>query len=246
MKNLKKQYVFSLLALVFSVTALKAQMSSKQIDSLVFKAMKTLDNTVGFSIGIVKNGEILHAKGYGLTSIKTNKKVTLNTPFGIASNSKAYTSAALAILVDQGKLKWEDKVIDYIPEFKMYNDYVTNNFNIQDLGENNVTYKITDVNGNSAETNIKVTITQNSLSVKDITADYFIRIYPNPVINKIFFKFENTLKLDKVEVFSISGKKLIVRENVINFVDINILSKGFYLVKITTDKNSFVKQFLKI
>ena len=120
------------------------------------------------------------------------------------------------------------------------------NFNIQDLGENNVTYKITDVNGNSAETNIKVTITQNSLSVKDITADYFIRIYPNPVINKIFFKFENTLKLDKVEVFSISGKKLIVRENVINFVDINILSKGFYLVKITTDKNSFVKQFLKI
>lgn len=133
MKNLKKQYVFSLLALVFSVTALKAQMSTKQIDSLVFKAMKTLDNTVGFSIGIVKNGEILHAKGYGLTSIKTNKKVTLNTPFGIASNSKAYTSAALAILVDQGKLKWEDKVIDYIPEFKMYNDYVTNNFNIQDL-----------------------------------------------------------------------------------------------------------------
>jgi len=133
MKNLKKQYVFSLLALVFTVTALTAQMSSSQIDSLVLKAMKTVDNTVGFSIGIVKNGKTLHTKGYGLTSIKTNKKVTLNTSFGIASNSKAFTSAALAILVDQNKLKWEDKVIDYIPEFKMYNHYVTNNFNIQDL-----------------------------------------------------------------------------------------------------------------
>lgn len=133
MRNLKKEFVFSLLVLAFTITTLNAQMNSKQIDSLVQKAMNTIDNTVGFSIGIVKNGKIIHTKGYGLTSIKTNEKVTLNTPFGIASNSKAFTSAALAILVDQGKLKWEDKVIDYIPEFKMYNDYVTNNFNIQDL-----------------------------------------------------------------------------------------------------------------
>ncbi|WP_339895509.1 serine hydrolase [uncultured Algibacter sp.] len=133
MKNLNKQFVFSLLALVFTATALNAQMSAGQIDSLVLKAMKTVDHTVGFSIGIVKNGIILHAKGYGLTSIKTNENVTANTPFGIASNSKAFTSAALSILVDQGKLKWDDKVIDYIPEFKMYNDYVTNHFNIQDL-----------------------------------------------------------------------------------------------------------------
>jgi CubicO group peptidase (beta-lactamase class C family) len=112
---------------------MNAQMSSSQIDSLVLKALKAIDNTVGFSIGIVKDGEILFAKGYGLASIKTNEKVTSDTPFGIASNSKAFTSAALSILVDQGKLKWEDKVINYIPEFKMYNNYVTNNFNIQDL-----------------------------------------------------------------------------------------------------------------
>ncbi|WP_400078724.1 serine hydrolase [Winogradskyella sp. R77965] len=133
MKNLKKQFVFGLLALSITLTTLNAQMSANQIDSLVLKAMKTVNNTVGFSIGIVKNGKVLHSKGYGLTSVETNKNVTENTPFGIASNSKAFTSAALAILVDQGKLKWEDKVIDYIPEFKMYNDYVTNNFNIQDL-----------------------------------------------------------------------------------------------------------------
>ncbi len=133
MKNLKKEFVFNLMVLAFTVTTLNAQMHSDQIDSLVLKAMHTVDHTVGFSIGVVKNGKIIHAKGYGLTSIETNNKVTSNTPFGIASNSKAFTSAALAILVDQGKLKWDDKVIDYIPEFKMYNDYVTNNFNIQDL-----------------------------------------------------------------------------------------------------------------
>src|SRR5690606_40645411 len=53
--------------------------------------------------------------------------------FAIASNSKAFTTTALAILVEEGKIKWTDKVINHIPEFKMYNAYVTENFNIQDL-----------------------------------------------------------------------------------------------------------------
>ncbi|MDD5151250.1 MAG: serine hydrolase, partial [Flavobacterium sp.] len=61
------------------------------------------------------------------------EKVDANTLFGIASNSKAFTSAALAMLIDEGKLKWDDKVTQYIPEFKMYNEYVTNEFTIRDL-----------------------------------------------------------------------------------------------------------------
>ncbi|MFD0796847.1 serine hydrolase [Maribacter chungangensis] len=108
-------------------------MNAEQIDSIVKKAITTMDNTVGFAIGVVKDGQIVHAKGYGINSIDSKEAVTTNTPFGIASNSKAFTTAALAILVEQGKVNWEDKVIDYIPEFKMYNDYVTDNFNIQDL-----------------------------------------------------------------------------------------------------------------
>lgn len=121
-----------LIALMFSVRA-NAQINTKQIDSIVDKVIGTLDNTVGFAIGVVKDGQIVHVKGYGVNSVDSKEAVTADTPFGIASNSKAFTSAALAILVDQGKINWEDKVIDYIPEFKMYNDYVTNNFNIQDL-----------------------------------------------------------------------------------------------------------------
>lgn len=131
-KNYKAAILLCSMVLLPSVSTY-AQMTAGQIDSIVNKAINTMDNTVGFAIGVVKDGQVVHLKGYGTTSVDSKTAVTADTPFGIASNSKAFTSAALAILVDQGKIKWEDKVIDYIPEFKMYNDYVTNNFNIQDL-----------------------------------------------------------------------------------------------------------------
>ena len=54
-----------------------------------------------------------------------------NTLFGIASNSKAFTAAALAILVDEGKLDWTDRVVDYIPGFRLYSPFVTEEFNIK-------------------------------------------------------------------------------------------------------------------
>ena len=128
-----KRALVCLFLVFIGLASATAQFTSSKIDTIVNNAIKTIDNTVGFAIGIVKDGKIVHVKGYGVKSINSKDVVTANTPFGIASNSKAFTSAALAILVDQGKIKWEDKVVDYIPEFKMYNDYVTNNFNIQDL-----------------------------------------------------------------------------------------------------------------
>ncbi|MBU0763759.1 MAG: serine hydrolase, partial [Bacteroidetes bacterium] len=56
-----------------------------------------------------------------------------NTMFGIASNTKAFTSAALAILVDRGQIAWDDKVIDYLPYFELYDPYVTKNMTVRDL-----------------------------------------------------------------------------------------------------------------
>ncbi|MGB5645967.1 MAG: serine hydrolase [Muriicola sp.] len=131
--NYFKIIVLLMLTMLLPSVKGTAQMTAKQIDSLVTIAVNTVDNTVGFAIGVVKDGKILHVKGYGVNSVDLNEAVTADTPFGIASNSKAFTSAALAILVEQGKINWEDKVIRHIPEFKMYNDYVTNNFTIQDL-----------------------------------------------------------------------------------------------------------------
>ncbi len=87
----------------------------------------------GVAVAVVKDGKIIHQKGYGLKSVDSNGKVNEHTNFGIASNSKAFTTTALAILVEEGKLSWKDKVVEHIPEFTMYNDYVQQNFNIQDL-----------------------------------------------------------------------------------------------------------------
>lgn len=109
-----------------------AQLTSAQIDSLVEEGMASFQ-VVGAAVAVVKDGKILHNKGYGVKSAATNEKVDQHTMFAIASNSKAFTSTALAILVEEGKIKWTDKVVDHIPEFKMYNAYVTANFNIQDL-----------------------------------------------------------------------------------------------------------------
>jgi len=109
-----------------------AQLSSPQIDSLVADALMKF-KVAGAAVAVVKDGKVIHSKGYGFADINSKKSVNENTNFQIASNTKAFTTTALAILEEEGKLKWTDKVIDHIPEFKMYNDYVTQNFNIQDL-----------------------------------------------------------------------------------------------------------------
>jgi len=122
----------SLLFICLVSTTSIAQVSSRKIDSLMAEALIKF-NVAGASIAIVKDGKVIHSKGYGVADINNKKLVNENTNFQIASNSKAFTTAALAILEEEGKLKWTDKVKDHIPEFRMYNDYVTENFNIQDL-----------------------------------------------------------------------------------------------------------------
>lgn len=106
--------------------------TSQNIDTLVEDALVKF-KVAGASVAIVKDGKVIHQKGYGLASITTKEPVNEYTNFQIGSNTKAFTTAALSILEDEGKLKWTDKVKSYLPEFKMYNDYVTENFNIQDL-----------------------------------------------------------------------------------------------------------------
>ena len=111
----------------------KAQgLSNSQIDSLVQKTMKTFD-VPGMAVAVLKDGKIYHKNTYGVRSIKTNAKVNENTLFGVASNTKAFTAAALGQLIDQGKLTWDTKVNDVIPEFKLYDAYVTAEFTVRDL-----------------------------------------------------------------------------------------------------------------
>ena len=132
MKKIIFKLFTSLLFTLFITNVCHSQYTPKQIDSIMGDAMDKF-NVAGIALAIVKDGEIIHSKGYGIKSYATKNLVNNHTNFAIASNSKAFTTAALAILVEEGKISWKDKVKDHIPEFKMYNPYVTENFNIQDL-----------------------------------------------------------------------------------------------------------------
>ena len=131
MKSCKLSVFTFFLCFSFFVAA-SQPITSHQIDSVAELTLKTFD-VPGIAVAVVKDGKIIHEKGYGVRSLNTGQKVDEHTQFGIASNSKAFTVASLGILVDEGKLKWDDKVTDYIPEFKLYAPYVTEDFTIRDL-----------------------------------------------------------------------------------------------------------------
>lgn len=87
----------------------------------------------GVTIAIVENGKVTLAHGWGIRDISTNKPVDADTIFFTGSTGKAFTNAALATLVDAGKIKWDDKVIDHMPDFRMWDPWVTREMTIRDL-----------------------------------------------------------------------------------------------------------------
>ena len=87
----------------------------------------------GVSIAIVESGKVTLAEGWGVRTIGTSEKVDADTIFATGSTGKAFTSAALAVLVEQGKIKWDDKVIDHMPDFRMWDSWVTREMTIRDL-----------------------------------------------------------------------------------------------------------------
>lgn len=127
----------SALALAISILKTPAaiagqEMSSSDIDLLVTGVMEEFQ-VPGMAVGIIKDGEIVHAKGYGVRQLGNNTPIDTNTLFSIASNSKAFTTAAISILVDDGVLGWDDKVYQYLPDFRMYDPWVSQEFTIRDL-----------------------------------------------------------------------------------------------------------------
>jgi CubicO group peptidase (beta-lactamase class C family) len=98
----------------------------------VNRALKTFD-VPGIAIAIVKDGKVLAAQGFGVRRLGDPAPVTSKTLFEIASNSKAFTAVALAKLVDEGKLDWDDPVIKHLPDFRMHDPYVTQEMTVRDL-----------------------------------------------------------------------------------------------------------------
>ena len=87
----------------------------------------------GLAVGIIKDGKIVMSKGFGTQEQGKSIPVDGNTLFAIASNTKAFISTALAILVEEGKIAWDDPVQKYLPYFQLYDDYVSQHSTIRDL-----------------------------------------------------------------------------------------------------------------
>ncbi|MGZ8310937.1 MAG: serine hydrolase [Allosphingosinicella sp.] len=87
----------------------------------------------GATIAIVEDGRTTFARGFGITDMDAPRPVDADTNFATGSTGKAFTVAALALLVDQGRIGWDDKVIDHMPDFRMYDPWVTREMTIRDL-----------------------------------------------------------------------------------------------------------------
>ncbi|MFL6591367.1 MAG: serine hydrolase [Luteimonas sp.] len=87
----------------------------------------------GLAIAIVEDDKVTLAKGFGVRKLGSDARVDADTIFPTGSTGKAFTVADLAILVDEGKIGWDDKVIDHLPTFQMYDPWVTREMTVRDL-----------------------------------------------------------------------------------------------------------------
>lgn len=138
MKMIRMQKVTAFLAILVVTAAAVAEStlasppSKREIDRAVEQTMETF-KVPGMAVSVVYDGKLYYSAGHGLVEVGQDARVDDQTLFRIASVSKAFTAAALAILADDGKLTFEDRVIDHIPEFRMYDPWVTREFTVRDL-----------------------------------------------------------------------------------------------------------------
>jgi CubicO group peptidase (beta-lactamase class C family) len=126
------------LAALFLIALTSARFAAAQeaplqgFDEYLNQAMRAWE-APGLAIAVVKNDKVVFAKGYGVRKLGEPAPVTEKTIFAIGSSSKAFTAAALALLVDEGKIKWDDPVIKHLKDFTLYDPYVTREMTVRDL-----------------------------------------------------------------------------------------------------------------
>jgi CubicO group peptidase (beta-lactamase class C family) len=123
-----------LLAIVIAIPAF-AQVAQDPLDGLdayIEEAMHRWE-VPGVAVGIVKDHEVVFARGFGVRDLEKGEQVDADTLFAIGSNTKAFTATAIGLLVQEGSISWDDPVLDYMPEFQMYDPVVTRKITIRDL-----------------------------------------------------------------------------------------------------------------
>lgn len=104
----------------------------ENLDAYIPKAMEDW-KIPGLAIAVVKDDDIVFSKGFGVCELGEAETVDEHTLFAIGSCTKAFTATALGLLVQEGKLSWDDAVINHLPGFQLYDPYVTHNITVRDL-----------------------------------------------------------------------------------------------------------------
>ncbi|MCB9882614.1 MAG: serine hydrolase [Planctomycetes bacterium] len=122
-----------LFALVASSALLSAQTPlPTDLDAWIEEAMEDWE-TPGLAVAVLRDGEVLLSKGYGVRVLGEEGRVDADTLFAVASNTKAFTATLLGLLVQEGKLSWDDRVQRHLPEFALSDPWVTREVTIRDL-----------------------------------------------------------------------------------------------------------------
>jgi len=132
----RKTYRLPLLALflVFALCGQSAELAPalQGFDRFMGAAMQEL-HVPGAAVGVIQNGKVLLAKGYGVRGIRSGQPVTPDTIFATGSVTKSFTSSALATLVDEGKLDWDTPVSEYLPWFRLYDPHASQLITLRDM-----------------------------------------------------------------------------------------------------------------
>lgn len=115
-----------------SERAKRGKAAMEELDPMIEQAMKDYQ-VPGVAIGVVVDGHVVYAKGFGFRDIEKKLPVTKDTVFPIGSCTKAFSTFAIATLVDEGLLYWDQKVVDVYPEFRLFDSYATQNLTFRDL-----------------------------------------------------------------------------------------------------------------
>lgn len=115
-----------------STTSAAPPAADPRFDPIVDAAMQRFQ-LPGLAVGVIEDGKVVYARGAGELVAGSGAPVTTASLFKIASNTKAMTAAVLARLVDDGRLRWDDPVVRHLPQFRMYDPWVTGQMQVRDL-----------------------------------------------------------------------------------------------------------------
>ncbi len=110
----------------------EGRFDAAEFDAYVAAAVEAWD-APGLAVAVVKDGEILFEKGYGVLAVGGSERVDEHTRFSIGSTTKAITAAAIGLLVEEGEVRWDDPVTKHLPAFQLHDPYVTREVTVRDL-----------------------------------------------------------------------------------------------------------------